>query len=201
MTPTQLQQRLSLTDAQRRALETYAELLVKWQARINLVAPASLPDLWSRHMLDSAQLLSHMKDRPGPVLDFGSGAGFPGLVLSILGRDDVTMVESDRRKIAFLQEAARMTGVNPTLEACRIESLRPIRAGIITARALAPVDKLLRYAMPYADEKTVFLFLKGEQADAELTTARNTWKMAVTKAPSISDSRGVVLKLEEVSRA
>lgn len=201
MTPVDLQQRLSLSDGQRKALEAYADLLEKWQARINLVAPATLPDLWSRHFLDSAQLLSHMKDLPGPVLDFGSGAGFPGLVLSILGRADITMVESDRRKIAFLQEVARVTGVKPTLEACRIESLRPIRAGIITARALAPIEKLLRYAEPYADQQTVFLFLKGERADAELTTARNTWKMAVTKAPSISDSRGVVLKLEEVSRA
>jgi 16S rRNA (guanine527-N7)-methyltransferase len=201
VTPAELQRGLALSDDQRRALESYAELLEKWQARINLVAPATLPDLWSRHFLDSAQLMPHLKGLPGPLLDFGSGAGFPGLVLSILGRDDVTMVESDRRKIAFLQEVTRVTGVKPTLEACRIESLRPIRAGIITARALAPVDKLLRYAEPYADETTVFLFLKGEQADAELTTARNTWKMTVTKAPSISDSRGVVLKLEEVSRA
>lgn len=201
MTPQDLQTRLSLTDAQREALEIYADLLRKWQARINLVAPATLPELWTRHFLDSAQLLAHLDGLSGPILDFGSGAGFPGLVLSILGRDDVTMVEADRRKVAFLQEAARLTGVKPTIEACRIESLRPIRAGIITARALAPVDKLLRYAEPYADQTTVFLFLKGEQIDAELTTARNTWKMAVTKAPSISDSRGVVLRLEEVSRA
>lgn len=201
MTPAELQTRLSLSDDRRIALETYAELLRKWQARINLVAPATLPDLWQRHFLDSAQLLSHMAGRPGPVLDLGSGAGFPGLVLSILGRDDVTLVESDRRKVAFLQEVARLTGAKPEIQACRIESLRPIRAGIITARALAPVDRLLRYAEPYVDENTVFLFLKGEQVDSELTTAQNTWKMAVTKAPSISDSRGVVLKLEEVSRA
>lgn len=201
MTPQDLQNRLSLDVAQRKALESYAELLRKWQAKINLVAPATLPDLWSRHFLDSAQLLPHLEGLPGPILDFGSGAGFPGLILSILGRDDVIMVESDRRKVAFLQEVARVTGVKPAIECCRIESLRPIRAGIITARALAPVEKLLRYAEPYAGQATVFLFLKGEQVDAELTTAQKTWKMAVTKAPSISDSRGVVLKLEEVSRA
>lgn len=201
MTPGDVQSQLSLSDDCRRALESYADLLRKWQSRINLVAPATLPELWSRHILDSAQLLSHMEGVPGPVLDLGSGAGFPGMVLSILGRTDITLVESDRRKVAFLQEVARVTGVKPGIEACRIESLRPIRAGIVTARALAPVDKLLRYAEPYVDGNTVFLFLKGEQADAELTTARNTWKMAVTKAPSISDSRGVVLRLEEVSRA
>lgn len=190
-----------MTEAQRVALESYADLLRKWQARINLVAPATVSELWSRHFLDSAQLLAHMNDLPGPVLDLGSGAGFPGLVLSVLGREDVTLVESDRRKVAFLQEAARITGATPTIEACRIESLRPIRAGIVIARALAPVEKLLRYAEPYTDRTTVFLFLKGAQTDAELTTAQNTWKMAVTKAPSISDPRGVVLKLEEVTRA
>lgn len=201
MTPRELQDRLSLSDDRRRALESYAELLQKWQARINLVAPATLPELWRRHFLDSAQLLEHVDGLPGPILDFGSGAGFPGMVLSILGRDDVILVESDRRKVAFLQETARVTGATPVIEPCRIESLRPIRAGIITARALAPVAKLLHYAEPYAGRSTVYLFLKGEQVDAELTTAQNTWKMAVTKAPSISDSRGVVLRLEEVSRA
>lgn len=201
MTPREVQARLSLSDDQRRALEAYAALLEKWQPRINLVAPATLPNLWERHILDSAQLLSHMADLPGPVLDLGSGAGFPGMVLSILGREDMILVESDHRKVAFLQEAARVSGARPTIEACRIESLRPIRAGIVTGRALAPVDKLLRYAQPYVDESTVFLFLKGEQVDSELTTAEKTWKMSISKTLSITDARGVVLRLEDVSHA
>lgn len=197
----ELQTRLGLSDTQREKLEAYADLLRKWQKRINLVAPATVPDLWNRHFLDSAQLMFHVKQIPGPILDFGSGAGFPGLVLAVLGRDDVTLVESDRRKVAFLQEVARVTGTTVAIEACRIESLRPIRAGMITARALAPIDRLLDYAEPYADESTVYLFLKGEQADVELTTAQKRWKMRVTKAPSMSDARGVVLRLEEVTRA
>jgi 16S rRNA (guanine527-N7)-methyltransferase len=94
-----------------------------------------------------------------------------------------------------------VTGTTVAIEACRIESLRPIRAGMITARALAPIDRLLDYAELYADESTVYLFLKGEQADVELTTAQKRWKMRVTKAPSMSDTRGVVLRLEEVTRA
>lgn len=199
MTAADLQRRLGLDDAVRARLEAYVGLLVKWQARINLVAPATLPDVWIRHVLDSAQLFAHMAGREGPVLDLGSGAGFPGLVLAILGRGDITLVEADRRKAAFLQEAARITDAPVTVAACRIEALQPIRAGIVTARALAPVVELLHYARPFTDESTLYLFLKGERVDAELTTARERWNMKVDKAPSLSDARGVILRLEGVT--
>ena len=199
MTPDDVQKKIGFDDATRARLEAYVALLTKWQARINLVAPATLPEVWSRHVLDSAQLLSHMDGRPGPVLDLGSGAGFPGLVLAVLGRDDVILVEADRRKAAFLQEAARVTETKVRIEACRIEALRPIRAGIVTARALATVSELLHYARPFTDESTLYLFLKGERADDELTTARERWNMTVDKAPSLSDVRGVILRLEGVT--
>ena len=140
-----------------------------------------------------------MDGKPGPVLDLGSGAGFPGLVLAILGRGDITLVEADRRKVAFLQEAARVTDTNVAIECCRIEALRPIRAGIVTARALASVSELLHYARPYVDKSTVYLFLNGERVDVELTTAQEHWNMRIDKAPSLSDSRGVVLRLEGVT--
>jgi len=199
MSPVELQRALGLDDVTRSRLEAYVALLVKWQARINLVAPATLPDVWSRHVLDSAQLFALMAGHAGPVLDLGSGAGFPGLVLAIMGRDDVILVESDRRKAAFLLEAARVTGARVLVEACRIEALRPIRAGIVTSRALAPVSDLLHYARPFADESTLYLLLKGERAEAELTTARERWNMRVDKTPSLSDARGVILRLEGVT--
>jgi len=199
MTPSDVQQKIGFDDATRARLEAYVALLTKWQARINLVAPATLPEVWTRHVLDSAQLLSHIAGHPGPVLDLGSGAGFPGLVLAILGRDDVILVEADRRKAAFLQEAARVTDTRVRIECCRIEALRPIRAGIVTARALATVSELLHYARPFTDESTLYLFLKGERADDELTTARERWNMTVDKAPSLSDVRGVILRLEGVT--
>ena len=181
------------------ALHAYLALLEKWQRRINLVAPGTLGDAWNRHIVDSAQLWPLMSGLGGPVLDLGSGAGFPGLVLAILGRDDVILVESDSRKAAFLREAARITGTAVAIEACRIESLRPIRAGIVTSRALAPVERLLHYARSYSDESTVYLLLKGAQADSELTTALTGWKMRIDKIPSVTDERGVVLRLEGVS--
>lgn len=199
MTAAELQRRLDLGGDVLERLEAYVALLGKWQRRINLVAPATLPDVWSRHILDSAQLLSQAAGHHGPLLDLGSGAGFPGMVLAILGREDVILVEADRRKAAFLQEAARVTKTDVMIEACRIEALRPIRAGIVTARALATVSELLHYSRPFADESTLYLFLKGERADAELTTARERWNMRVDKVPSVSDARGVILRLEGVT--
>ena len=114
---------------------------------------------------------------------------------------DVTLVEADRRKSAFLAEAARVTETQVSIETCRIESLKPIRAGIITARALAPVEKLLAYGEAYSDESTLYALLKGERADQELTDATTHWKMSVRKVPSRSDSRGTVLLLEGVIHA
>lgn len=199
MTPAELQQALGLDVATRERLEAYVALLVKWQARINLVAPATLADVWSRHILDSGQLYALLADRPGPVLDLGSGAGFPGLVLAVMGREDVVLVESDSRKAAFLREAARVADAKVTIEACRIEALRPIRAGIVTSRALAPVADLLHYARAFADESTLYLLLKGERAEDELTTAKQRWNMRIDRIPSLSDSRGVILRLEGVT--
>lgn len=196
-----VQERLNLDATTMARLEAYAALLVKWQPRINLVAPSTVPDLWTRHILDSAQLWPHIEGRVGPLLDLGSGAGFPGLVLAIMGRPDAVLVEADRRKAAFLQEAARVTQTSVSIRACRIEALAPIRAGIITARALASLESLLHYAQPYADESTVYLFLKGERAEDELTTARKRWKMLVDKVPSLTNPKGVVLRLEGVTNA
>ena len=201
LTKSQLRDALQIDAETIARLSAYVDLLIKWQKRINLVAPKTLEEVWRRHILDSAQLLPLMAESPGPVLDLGSGAGFPGLVLAVLGREDITLVESDRRKAAFLSEAARVTGAKVAIECCRIESLMPIRAGLITARALAPVSKLLDYAKSYSDDSTRYLFLKGERVDEELTEAQKHWNMNVTKVPSRSDSRGTIVLLEGVTHA
>ena len=201
LTKSQVRDALQIDAETLARLSAYVDLLIKWQKRINLVAPKTVDEVWRRHILDSAQLLPLMAEIPGPVLDLGSGAGFPGLVLAVLGREDITLVESDRRKAAFLSEAARVTGTKVAIECCRIESLTPIRAGLITARALAPVSKLLEYAKSYSDDSTRYLFLKGERVDAELTDAQKHWKMNVTKVPSRSDSRGTIVLLEGVTHA
>jgi 16S rRNA (guanine527-N7)-methyltransferase len=182
-------------------LEAYMALLEAWSTRINLVGRATLADPWRRHILDSAQLRPLVPDHAKSLIDLGSGAGFPGLVLAILGLPGIELVEADSRKCAFLREAARITGSPVTIRQTRIEALPARPFDVVTARALAPLDRLLDLARPFVAAEGVCLFLKGAEAAAELTLARRGWKMAAAASPSRSDPRGVVLQLREVVRA
>lgn len=189
----------------RTRLESYADLLIRWNRTINLVAGPTLPDLWSRHMLDSAQLLPLLPppppDRPRVLLDLGSGAGFPGLVLAILGAGRVHLVEADRRKAAFLREVARATGTPVTLHPCRLEALAPFAADVVTARGFAPLRRLLPLAAPFLRPAKpgapggVALLLKGRTAQAELTDAAETWHMQCEVFPSRTESAAQILRL------
>lgn len=197
---------LSVSRETAQRLEAYAALLRKWQERINLVSTATLADLWRRHMLDSGQLFRHLPPATRVVVDLGSGAGFPGLVLAAMGVPEIHLVESDGRKCAFLREAARVMGVAATIHAARIEKLAPFSADVVTSRALAPLSELLHYAEPFLsaagnDVKTrECLFLKGRMAQDELTAAAKEWNMAIERLPSLSDPDGLILRLSEVTR-
>lgn len=182
-------------------LERYAALLVKWNRRINLVGRATIDDLWRRHMLDSAQLLPLIPDGAGSLIDLGSGAGFPGLVLAICGVENVHLIESDRKKCAFLREAAREAGAGVTIHNRRIEEVESFQADIVTSRALAPLSKLLDMAGPFTAKHSILLFLKGKHADEELTAAAKEWNMRVDQIPSHTDPEGMILRLEAISRA
>ena len=181
-------------------LEAYAELLTRWSARINLVGRDTLPDLWRRHMLDSAQLLPLVPPDAQSLIDLGSGAGFPGLVLAILGVGGVELVEANSRKAAFLREAARVAAAAVTIRPCRIAAVPAHAVDVVTARALAPLDRLLDLARPFLGPGTVCLFPKGERAEQELTIARKAWTMSASLYDSIADPRGVVLRLQGVVR-
>lgn len=181
-------------------LESYAALLTRWQARINLVGPDTLSDLWTRHILDSAQLWPLLPPAARRLADLGSGAGFPGLVLAILGAPDVHLVESDARKCAFLREAARQTGTPVTILNRRIEQVAPLSADIVTARALAPLPRLLDWAAPHLASGGQCLFLKGRGAEDELTATAKEWKIGHRRISSLTDPEGVVLQLREVCR-
>ena len=174
-------------------LESYVGLLDKWNRRINLVSRASMAHVWRRHMLDSAQILEHMPAHCRRLVDFGSGAGFPGLVLAILGVEGVELVESDGRKCTFLAEVARETGVSVTIHNRRIEELPPSPADVITARACAPLSKLLHYAAPFWASHTRLIALKGVHIDKELTEATKCWIMEVERYPSLTDPQAAVL--------
>jgi 16S rRNA (guanine527-N7)-methyltransferase len=185
-------------------LRIFSHLLVKWQGTINLVSRGSLEDAWRRHMLDSAQLARYIPPSGAggaPVIvDIGSGAGFPGLVLAIMGAGVVHLVESNRRKCAFLATVARETNTEVTIQPLRVESLTPFAADIVTARSLAPVDKLLAFSAPFVGREGECLFLKGKKVDEELTEAAKKWTMRIERFASDSDSSGVVLRLRQISR-
>lgn len=182
-------------------LSAYAALLVKWQARINLVSASTLDDLWRRHMLDSAQLLPLLAEGAASLVDLGSGAGFPGLVLAILGIPEVHLIESDQRKCVFLGEAARAAGAKPVIHNKRIEQVEGLSAGAVTARACAPLDQLLTYAQRFLWHDGKALFLKGASAEEELAAAGKNWQMEVERFPSASDPTGCILRIGQVRRA
>lgn len=182
-------------------LETYVALLRTWNPRINLVSPASLGDVWRRHILDSGQLLPHLPPKTRVVVDLGSGAGLPGLILAILGVPEMHLIESDQRKAVFLREAARVTGTGVTVHAERIESVAPFPADVVTARALAPLSQLLDWSAPFLREGTVCLFLKGASVADELTAAQQGWIMQTQVLASLSDDKGHILRLEGLRHA
>ncbi len=181
-------------------LKIYAALLEKWQKAINLVSKSTLPRLWERHMLDSIQILRHASSTSGKWIDLGSGAGFPALVVAMASDFDVHVVESDQRKCLFMREVSRETSTPITVHNKRIEAVEPFKVDVISARALASLEKLLEYAAPFASEKTEFLFLKGQDVDAELTKAAKCWNIEPTKHQSVSSNEGCILKLKDVSR-
>jgi 16S rRNA (guanine527-N7)-methyltransferase len=211
VTPAQFVQAANVSRETLARLTTYNDLLAKWQARINLVGPATIPDSWERHFLDSAQLYPLLPGSAHLVLyDLGTGAGFPGLVLAIMaagaGRKIEThLVESDQRKCAFLGEVARETGLARavTIHATRAERLPPNTAksaNVVTARALAPLSELLTLAAPLLDIHGICLFPKGVKAEGELTQAAKDWKMRVDRLPSRTDAAGTILRIADLHR-
>jgi len=180
-------------------LEVYAEMLKEWQTRMNLVSNSSLDDLWRRHFLDSAQLFRLLSSTPSPLFDLGSGAGFPGMVLAIMGVPDVTLIESSQKKSSFLREVATETCTKVTIFADRTEQFYgPAPARTIVARALAPLEKLIPLAKPLLARGGEFLFMKGARADEELTIALEKWHIDVERIRSLSDDQATILRITQV---
>ena len=184
-------------------LQTYAGLLTRWQGSINLVGAATLPDMWRRHFLDSAQLAGLAPPGAGPWLDLGTGAGFPGMVLAIMEVGEVHLVESDQRKCAFLTEVARVTGAAVHLHRARAEDVSPGDAGVagvVTARAVAPLAGVLELAEPFTGPGTIILLPAGRAPVAALTEARKSWMMQAETLPSRTAPDASILRLREVFR-
>jgi len=185
-------------------LKTYGDLLIKWQKAKNLVSNSTLDDIWRRHFLDSAQLAPLLKKTFGEkslkILDIGSGAGFPGLVLAVMGLGTAHMVESNGRKCIFMRQVSRETGAKAQIHNIRIEELESFDVDIITSRACARITQLLDWARPFLVSNPEIWLLKGETAEEELTEARACWSMDVSCFDSLSDPSGVILRLRNINK-
>lgn len=203
MDAAEFQRAVGATEAQMADLVRYRALLEEGAAVMNLVGPATLPDFWRRHALDSAQLLA-LAPEARTWADLGTGAGLPGVVLAILlkGREGakVWLVDSLAKRCRFLQQVIEALDLPAEVINARAETVAP-PAEVVTARACAPLDRLLTFAWPSLKGGALGLFLKGESVEAELKAARRSWKIDADLLPSQSDPRGRVVRLRSLSRA
>lgn len=180
----------------------WEELLLRWNPRINLVAASTLKDFWTRHALDSWQLVEHMPETTSSVIDLGSGAGFPGLALAIglkgkVGAS-VTLVESVGKKANFMRTVIRELDLPAKVINERVESMPPSSFDLISARAFAPLDKLFNYSNGFWNKNTVALFPKGRGFEKEITLAQARWGFDYAAIPSKTDLEAVILKISNL---
>jgi len=185
-------------------LKLYAEILEDWNSRQNLVSRASLTDLWRRHFWDSAQLAALVPKTARSLIDLGSGAGFPGLVLAELLRERpgfrVVLCEATAKKCRFLEAVAQQLRLGVEVRQGRIEDAEPEIFDVITARACAPLTRLFAYTQRFWGKKSVALLLKGQNVEVELTETNKSWRMEAIRHPSRSDPSGVILEIRELHR-
>lgn len=183
-------------------LQAYADLIRKWNPRINLVARSTLSELNNRHIWDSAQVF---RPRSGTWVDIGSGGGLPGIVVAILAEDagiptQMTLVESDQRKAAFLRTCARELELACSITARRVEDIPALNAHTVSARALASLDRLLHLSSRHLAADGMCIFQKGAQWKDELNASQQNWRFSWTAKPSNTHPEAVVLELKDIQR-
>lgn len=185
-------------------LASFSEFVLKWTKAINLIAKNTEATLWERHIADSLQI--YKLAGPGRRwVDLGSGGGFPGLVIAIAAYEkdpnrETILVESDARKATFLREAARHVGVDVTVLNSRIEAVNPLAADVLSARALAPLDKLMEYTHQHRSSDGISLFPKGRRHQEEIADARKTWQFDPIVHQSTTDAEAVIVEIRSLSR-
>lgn len=198
-TPEEFQKATNVSRETLDRFQAYSDLLLTWQQKINLIGPGTEKDVWGRHFLDSAQLLD-LVNKAGVKknrswLDLGTGAGFPGLVLSLLGEEKVFLVEPNPKKCAFLRAVCRETGAGAEVLQAKAQDLSPFQVDIVTSRALAPVSQLLEWGTPFLGEGGEFWLLKGESGDQELTLAMKNNNMKTEIFQSRTEKGGKIIRI------
>lgn len=202
MTDAEFQHLTQAAPARMQELTSFLSRLTEANAVMNLVGPDSLPDFWNRHAWDSAQLLD-LAPKGLTWADLGAGAGFPGLVLAILLKDrtdaHVWLIDSLQKRCRFLQSVVDDLSLPATVIWGRAEQQK-VRVDVVTARAVAPMEKLLGYAQPYLERGAQGLFLKGEKAELELRDAAKVWQVEADLSVSRSDPRGRIVTVRSLKR-
>lgn len=179
-------------------LERYVDLVKAFQEKFNLIGPNTVDSIWERHVLDSAQLIKQLPSEPSQIADFGSGAGFPGIVLSILTHHSVTCVESTQKKAQFLTHVVEELSLPVTVINARIEDLEFMEFDVVTARALAPLSDLIKLARPHLRKSGYMLFLKGESYKEEIRRSQLKWVFTCHEFKSITNEKSRILKISDV---
>mgnify|MGYP000085363044 CR=1 FL=1 len=177
--------------------ETYLETLKEYNVHTNVVGKSTLEDPWTKHFLDSLQVSSFVENKTTSIIDMGTGAGFPGLVLSIMGYSDVTLVDSSSKKIKFLGKVKKKLNLNTKIILGRVEKQSNRKFDIVTCRALASLEKLISYSQKFIKKNTVLIFLKGKTVNEEIEQAQQQWSFQFEKHQSISDSRGSIITIRD----
>ena len=192
---TQIREFYDLTDSQIKNLDEFTSLLVQENQQFNFIGRSTVDELWNRHVLDSAQLMSFIDDKNIKFADFGTGAGFPGIVLSILGLKEVHLVEKAFRKCDFLRKAKSFSENRIVVHQSKLEELSDIEFDCIISRALAPLDKLLVHATKFLKKDGYCLFLKGKNLSKELEVAKTKFEFTYETHPSITSSESNIIKV------
>lgn len=191
-----------MSSVSRETFLTYYELLKEWNSKMNLVQNDTLQDFMVRHVEDSLQLTSYLPDKDASIIDLGSGAGFPGMVLRLAGYKNITLCEANYKKTLFLQQLALKTNFPTIIINKRIEELPKGDYQYVTARALTNLNGLLNWMSNVSREtkQVTGLFLKGEKADEEIKEAEKLWSFLLEKYPSVTHSKGYILKISNLEK-
>jgi len=185
-------------------LKTYEASLNEWQTKLNLVSNSSLNDAWNRHFKDSVQLMKYIPEKAKIMLDFGSGAGFPGMVIAIVAAEKmphlkVSLIESIKKKTVYLNAVKELCGVNVHIINDRIENLPSFNADVITSRAMCNLSDLLKYSYKFSNKKTTLIFPKGKSFKEEIKNAQKKWNFECKVFTNEINEEGVILVINNVS--
>lgn len=189
----------NLDENQIKNLENFALLLLQENQKFNFIGKSTIDELWDRHILDSAQLLRFIENKNARFADFGTGAGFPGIVLSILGIKEIHLVEKAFRKCDFLRKAKLLSPNRIFIHQSKLEELNVTEFDCITSRALAPLDKLLSYSTKFLKKDGICLFLKGKNLNQELDLAKKQFKFNYETYQSLTSKESSIIKISQIN--